>query len=51
MRTTTAVVVGAGQSGLALSRCLADRSIDHVVLERREVATRGGPSAGTRFGC
>ena len=38
MRTTTAVVVGAGQSGLALSRCLADRSIDHVVLERREVA-------------
>ena len=37
MRTTT-VVIGAGQSGLALSRCLTDRSIDHVVLERREVA-------------
>ncbi len=37
MRTTT-VVVGAGQSGLAMSRCLAERSIDHVVLERNEVA-------------
>jgi putative flavoprotein involved in K+ transport len=35
---TTAVVIGAGQSGLAMSRCLSDRSIDHVVLERSEVA-------------
>lgn len=35
---TTTVVIGAGQSGLAMSRCLADRSIDHVVLERSEVA-------------
>jgi putative flavoprotein involved in K+ transport len=32
------VVVGAGHSGLAMSRCLAARSIDHVVLERGEVA-------------
>ena len=31
-------MVGAGHSGLAMSRCLADRSIDHVVLERGEVA-------------
>ena len=37
MRTTT-VVVGAGHSGLAMSRCLSERSIDHVVLERNEVA-------------
>jgi putative flavoprotein involved in K+ transport len=37
VRTTT-VVIGAGQSGLAMSRCLSDRSIDHVVLERNEVA-------------
>lgn len=37
MRTTT-VVIGAGQGGLAMSSCLADRSIDHVVLERGEVA-------------
>jgi putative flavoprotein involved in K+ transport len=32
------VVIGAGHAGLAMSRCLADRSIDHVVLERGEVA-------------
>ncbi len=32
------VVVGGGHSGLAMSRCLAARSIDHVVLERGEVA-------------
>ena len=30
MRTTT-VVIGAGHSGLAMSKCLSDRSIDHVV--------------------
>jgi putative flavoprotein involved in K+ transport len=35
---TTTVVVGAGHCGLAMSRCLAERSIDHVVLERGEVA-------------
>lgn len=38
MLTTTTVVVGAGHSGLAMSRCLADRSIDHVVFDRGEVA-------------
>ena len=37
MRATT-VVIGAGHGGLAMSRCLSDRSIDHVVLERSEVA-------------
>lgn len=35
---TTVVVIGAGQAGLAMSWCLARRSIDHVVLERGEVA-------------
>src|SRR5688572_15227822 len=35
---TTAVLVGAGHAGLAMSRCLSERSIDHVVLERGEVA-------------
>ncbi len=35
---TDVVVVGAGQAGLAASRCLTDRSIDHVVLERGDVA-------------
>jgi putative flavoprotein involved in K+ transport len=38
MRSITAVVVGAGHAGLAMSRCLGERSIDHVVLERGEVA-------------
>jgi putative flavoprotein involved in K+ transport len=32
------VIVGGGQAGLAMSRCLTDRSIDHVVIERGEVA-------------
>jgi putative flavoprotein involved in K+ transport len=35
---TTAVVIGAGHAGLAMSHCLTFRSIDHVVLERGEVA-------------
>ena len=38
MPNTTTVIVGAGHCGLAMSRCLAARSIDHVVLERGEVA-------------
>ena len=37
--TVDAVVVGAGHSGLAMSRALAARGVDHVVLERREVAS------------
>jgi putative flavoprotein involved in K+ transport len=38
VRTTTTVVIGAGHGGLAMSRCLTARSIDHVVLERSDVA-------------
>src|SRR5580658_6711754 len=38
MIRTTAVVVGAGHAGLAMSRRLTGRSIDHIVLERGEVA-------------
>ena len=38
MRYVTTVIIGAGQSGLAMSRHLTDRSIDHVLLERGEVA-------------
>ncbi len=37
MRTTT-VVVGAGHAGLAVSHYLAASSIDHVLIERGEVA-------------
>lgn len=32
------VIIGAGQAGLAMSRCLTDRSVPHVVLERGEIA-------------
>ena len=32
------VVIGAGHSGLAVSRCLTERSIEHVLLERGEIA-------------
>jgi putative flavoprotein involved in K+ transport len=34
----TVVVIGAGHTGLAVSRMLTERSIEHVVLERGEVA-------------
>jgi len=34
----TTVIIGAGQAGLAMSRQLSNRSIDHVVIERGEVA-------------
>jgi putative flavoprotein involved in K+ transport len=37
VRVTT-VVIGAGHAGLAMSRHLTARSIDHVILERGEVA-------------
>ena len=37
MRVTT-VVIGAGHAGLAASHYLTERSIDHVVIERGEVA-------------
>src|SRR4249920_2604377 len=37
-RTVTTIIIGAGHAGLAASRCLTERSIDHVVLERGEVA-------------
>jgi putative flavoprotein involved in K+ transport len=36
--TVDVVIIGAGHSGLAMGRCLAARSIEHVILERGEVA-------------
>src|SRR5438132_14121896 len=38
MPATATVIVGAGQAGLAMSRCLTEQSVDHVLLERGEVA-------------
>lgn len=40
MKRTHTIIIGAGQAGLALSRCLGDRGIDHVLLERGRVAQR-----------
>src|SRR5689334_18134793 len=34
----TTVIIGAGHAGLAMSRRLTERSIDHVILEWGEVA-------------
>ena len=38
MKSIDTVVIGAGQAGLALSRCLTERGAEHVVLERGRVA-------------
>jgi putative flavoprotein involved in K+ transport len=38
-RTVDAVVIGAGHSGLAMSRALGGHGVEHVVLERGEVAS------------
>jgi putative flavoprotein involved in K+ transport len=40
MRRVDTVVIGGGQAGLAMSRCLKDVGVDHVVLERGRVAER-----------
>ncbi|MEZ5419157.1 MAG: NAD(P)-binding domain-containing protein [Vicinamibacterales bacterium] len=40
MRRIDALIIGGGQAGLAMSRCLADRRVDHVVLERGRIAER-----------
>ena len=38
MRSIDCIIIGAGHAGLAMSRCLSMRAIEHVVLERGEVA-------------
>ena len=38
MRRTTTIIIGAGQAGLAMSHCLTEQDIDHVVLERGKIA-------------
>ncbi len=40
MKRTDVVVIGAGQAGLAMSRCLSETGTDHVVLERGRIAER-----------
>jgi putative flavoprotein involved in K+ transport len=38
MRRTTCLIIGAGQAGLAMSRHLTTLAIDHVLIERGQVA-------------
>lgn len=38
IREVDVVVIGAGHNGLAMSHCLAEQSIDHIILERGEIA-------------
>jgi len=40
MKRTETLIIGGGQAGLAMSRCLMDRGLDHVVLERGRVGER-----------
>jgi putative flavoprotein involved in K+ transport len=40
MNSIDTVIIGGGQAGLAMSRCLSERAVDHVVLERGRVAER-----------
>jgi putative flavoprotein involved in K+ transport len=40
VRRIDTLVIGGGQAGLAMSRCLSDRNVDHVVVERGRVAER-----------
>src|SRR5688572_17170135 len=37
---TDVIVIGGGQAGLAMSRCLSDRGIAHIVLEKGQVGER-----------
>jgi putative flavoprotein involved in K+ transport len=40
MLRTDVAIIGAGQAGLAMSRCLADRGIEHLLVERGGIADR-----------
>ena len=40
MPAVETVIVGAGQAGLAVSRCLTGQGADHVVLEQGRIAER-----------
>jgi putative flavoprotein involved in K+ transport len=40
MRHIDAIIIGAGQAGLAMSHCLGQLGLDHIVIERGRLAER-----------
>lgn len=40
MPRTEVLIIGAGPAGLAMSRCLSEQGIEHVVLERGQIGQR-----------
>ena len=40
MRTIDTIIIGGGQAGLAMSRSLTERGVEHVVLERGRIGER-----------
>src|SRR5277367_5720781 len=40
MRHIDAIIIGAGQAGLAMSYCLGQLGLDHIVIERGRLAER-----------
>ncbi len=40
MKRTDTIIIGGGQAGLAMSRCLVERNVDHLILERGELGQR-----------
>ena len=40
MRQIDVVIIGAGQAGLATSHCLSRLGVDHLLLERGDIAER-----------
>lgn len=40
MKRTDTIIIGGGQAGLAMSQCLTEEGIEHVILERGRVAER-----------
>jgi len=40
MKHTDAIIIGGGHAGLAMSRCLTEYAIDHIILERGRIGER-----------
>jgi putative flavoprotein involved in K+ transport len=40
MKHTDTVIIGGGQAGLAMSRCLLERGVEHIVLEKGRIGQR-----------